>query len=79
MLVELLAAAGGDAAVEGDVEGVECGLPAVGPALPAAAGGVEGYDGEVEDLHRGLFGLRWRIRRVSLPAWSAYVVDAVVK
>jgi hypothetical protein len=30
MVVELLAAAGGDASVEGDVEGVECGLPAVG-------------------------------------------------
>src|SRR5947208_1300184 len=38
MVVELLAAAGGDAAVEGDAEGAEGGLPAVGPAGPAAAG-----------------------------------------
>jgi dienelactone hydrolase len=43
----------GEASVEGDLEGVEGRLPAVGPALPATAGGVEGDDGEVEDLHRG--------------------------
>src|SRR5438477_3259234 len=41
MLVELLAAAGSDAAVEGDVEGAQGGLPAVGPANPSLAGGVE--------------------------------------
>src|SRR5437763_6197010 len=39
MLVELLAAAGSDAAVEGDVEGAQGGLPAVGPANPSLAGG----------------------------------------
>jgi hypothetical protein len=34
-----LPASGAEAAVEGDVEGVEGGLPPVGPALAAAAGG----------------------------------------
>src|SRR5690349_4988670 len=45
-----------EAAVEGDVEGVQRGLPAVGPALPAAAGGVEADDDEVEVLEGGLLG-----------------------
>src|SRR5919198_2563641 len=45
---------GAEPAVEGDVEGVQGGLPAVAPALSAAAGGVEADDGEVEVLQRGL-------------------------
>src|SRR4051812_17256860 len=79
MVVELLAAAGGDAAVEGDVERVEGGFPAVGPAGAAPAGGGEGADGQGQHFQRRLFGLRWRIRRVSLPAWSALVLNAVVE
>src|SRR2546421_11074748 len=55
MLVELLAA-GGDAAVEGDVEGAQGGLPAVGPANPSLAGGVEAADGQVQHLQRRLLG-----------------------
>src|SRR5436190_9055603 len=54
MAVELLVASGGDASVEGDVEGVQRGLPAVGPAGLAAAGGVEAADGQVQHLQRGL-------------------------
>src|SRR2546421_7538516 len=56
MLVELLAAAGSDAAVEGDVEGAQGGLPAVGPANPSLAGGVEAADGQVQHLQRRLLG-----------------------
>src|SRR3954470_16091831 len=57
MVVELLATAGGDAAaVEGDVERVECGLPAVGPAGAALAGGVKAADGQVQHFQRRLFG-----------------------
>jgi len=41
-------------AVEGDVEGVQGGLPPVGPALPAPAGGVQADDDEVEVLEGGL-------------------------
>jgi hypothetical protein len=44
----------GEAAVEGHLEGVEGGFPAVGPALLAFPGRVEAHHGEVEDLHRGL-------------------------
>src|SRR5207244_7601443 len=51
-----LPAAGGDASVEGDVEGVQCRLPAVGPAGSALAGGVEAGDGQVQDLQGGLVG-----------------------
>jgi hypothetical protein len=47
-----LAAAGPEAAVEGDVEGVEGGFPLVGPALAAAAGGVKADDGQVEVLRQ---------------------------
>jgi hypothetical protein len=53
--VDLLAA-GADASVEGDVEGVEGGFPAVGPAFAAVAGGVQGHGGQVEALEGGLFG-----------------------
>ena len=56
MLVELLAAAGSDAAVEGDVEGAQGGLPAVGPANPSLAGGVEAAYGQVQHLQRRLLG-----------------------
>src|SRR5438552_4543057 len=56
MLVGLLAAAGSDAAVEGDVEGAQGGLPAVGPANPSLAGGVEAADGQVQHLQRRLLG-----------------------
>jgi hypothetical protein len=45
-----------EAAVEGDVEGVEGGLPPVGPALAASAGGVQADDDEVEVLEGGLLG-----------------------
>ena len=44
------------AAVEGDVEGVEGGLPPVGPALAAPAGGVQAHDRQVQALERGLLG-----------------------
>src|SRR2546421_4355355 len=56
MAVELLAAADGNAAVEGDVEGVQRGLPPVGPAGSSLAGGVEAGDGKVQHFQRGLFG-----------------------
>src|SRR6266516_6118904 len=46
--------AGADAAVEGDVEGVEGGLPAVGPAPPAGPGGVQADDGQIQVLEGGL-------------------------
>ena len=46
--------ASADAAVEGDVEGVQRCLPAVGPAPAATAGGVQADDGQVQVLERGL-------------------------
>src|SRR6266581_2748447 len=46
--------AGADAAVEGDIEGVERGLPAVGPAPAPTAGGVQADDGQIQVLERGL-------------------------
>ena len=48
MLVVGLLAACGEAAIEGDVERVEGGCPAIGLALPAAAGWVEADDGQGE-------------------------------
>jgi hypothetical protein len=54
-----LLAAGAEAAVEGDVEGVERGFPPVGPSLAAASGGVEADDREVEVLEGGLLG--WEV------------------
>ena len=59
MVLSLLLAAGGDAAVEGDVEGVQCAFPPVGPAGSALAGGVEAGDGQVQDFQGGLFG--WEV------------------
>src|SRR2546421_7762983 len=56
MAVELLAAADGNAAVEGDVERVQRGLPPVGPAGSSLAGGVEAGDGKVQHFQRSLFG-----------------------
>jgi hypothetical protein len=47
---------GGQASVEGDLEGVEGGFPLVGPALLSLAGGVETHDREVDALQRGSFG-----------------------
>ena len=44
---------GGEAAVEGHVEGVEGGIPADHPASAALAGGVEAYDRQVDALERG--------------------------
>jgi hypothetical protein len=52
-LLELLARCG-ESAVEGDVDGVQCGLPAHGPAGLALAGGVQGHDRHVDALQRGL-------------------------
>ena len=46
----------GQAPVKGDVEGVEGGLPPVGPALAAPAGGVQAHDRQIEALERGLLG-----------------------
>jgi hypothetical protein len=48
-----LAAADGESAVEGDVECLERGLPAHGPAFAALAGGVQAHDGHVDALQRG--------------------------
>ena len=45
---------GGQAPVEGDVEGVEGALPALGPPGPALAGGIQGHDGHVDTLQCGL-------------------------
>ena len=47
---------GDDAAFGHEGEGVEGGLPADGPSLPALAGGVERPQGEVEALEGGLVG-----------------------
>src|SRR5205814_4756194 len=45
-----------EAAVEGDVEGVQGGLPPVGPPLPSSPGGVQADDDEVGVLAGGLLG-----------------------
>jgi hypothetical protein len=52
----VLLASGGQASVEGDLEGVEGGFPAVGPASLALAGGIEAHDREVDALQRGHLG-----------------------
>src|ERR1039457_5099585 len=52
----VLLLSGAQAAVEGDVEGVEGGLPAVGPALAALPGGVQAHDRQVQALEGGLLG-----------------------
>src|SRR5919112_1462673 len=52
--VSLVVVVGEDAAFEGDREGVECGLPAVHPALAALSGGVEAADNKVEAFQGGL-------------------------
>ena len=52
----LLASTCGEAAVEGDVEGVQGGLPPVGPPLAALPGRVQAHQCEVEALQGGLFG-----------------------
>src|SRR5258708_39445961 len=44
----------GEAAVEVDVEGVECGFPAADPGTSARAGGVQAHQRHVEALHGGL-------------------------
>src|SRR6266852_6251181 len=56
LLSLLLLASRAEAAVEGDVEGVQGGLPPVGPPLPAAAGGVQAHDRQVQALQGGLLG-----------------------
>jgi transposase InsO family protein len=48
--------AGAEAPVEGDVEGVEGGLPSVGPPPAAAPGRVQADDGQVQALEGGLLG-----------------------
>src|SRR4029453_10409554 len=45
-----------DAAVEGDVEGVEGGLPLVAPPPAAPAGRVQAHHRQVQALERGLLG-----------------------
>ena len=45
-----------ETAVEGDVEGVEGGLPPVGPPLAALPGRVQAHDRHIEALHGGLLG-----------------------
>src|SRR5512135_1486089 len=45
-----------EAAVEGDVEGVEGGLPPVGPPLASPAGGVQAHDRHVQALECGVLG-----------------------
>lgn len=52
--VTRLFSGGGQAAVEGDFERVEGGLPADHPATLAGVGRVEATDGEVDALERGL-------------------------
>jgi hypothetical protein len=52
----MLFLAGGQPSVEGDVEGVQGGLPAVGPALSACPGGVKTHNGKVDAFERGLLG-----------------------
>src|SRR5260370_41920615 len=56
MIVSGLVPGCGPAAVGGDVEGVEGGLPAVGPALAALPCGVQAHDRQVEALEGGLLG-----------------------
>ena len=53
MLLVLLASRA-QAAVEGDVEGVQGGLPPVGPPLAAPPGRVQAHDRHVEALQAGL-------------------------
>ena len=48
-----LAAAEGESAAEGDVEGLQGGLPPHGPAFAALACGVQAYDGHIDALQRG--------------------------
>src|SRR5204863_5688797 len=45
-----------EAAVEGDVEGVQGGLPPVGPPLAAPAGRVQAHDRQVQAFQGGLLG-----------------------
>src|SRR6267154_489854 len=52
----VLLPSGGQAAVEGDVEGAEGGLPPVGPPLAALPGRVQAHDRHVEALEGGLLG-----------------------
>jgi len=52
----ILLSSSGQASVEGDVEGVERLLPAVGPSFAAATGGVEAHDRQVHALQRSGLG-----------------------
>ena len=52
----MLGPSGGQASVEGDLEGVECGFPAVGPALLSLASGVQAHDREEDALQGGRLG-----------------------
>src|SRR6266480_6260200 len=52
----LLLPARAEAAVEGDVEGVQGGLPPVGPPLAALPGRVQAHDGQVQALEGCLLG-----------------------
>src|SRR5213083_986067 len=52
----VLLPSGGQAPVEGDVEGVEGGLPPVGPAFAALPGRVQAHDRQVQALEGGLLG-----------------------
>lgn len=56
MILLGLLPAGAEAPVDGDLEGVQRGLPAVGPADPPAPGGVQGHRGQVQALEGGLLG-----------------------
>src|ERR1019366_9751636 len=47
---------GGQAAIEGDVERIESGLPPVGPAFAALPGRVQAHDRQVQALEGGLLG-----------------------
>jgi hypothetical protein len=76
---------GGQASVEGDVEGVEGGFPAVGPALLYLAGGVQAHDREVDAFSAAASVGKWpraltarRIRAlidsmVICPAWASVI------
>jgi hypothetical protein len=59
----VLLSSGGQASVEGDLEGVQCCLPAVDPPFLPGSGRVQAHHGEVDALERGLLGLCWRICR----------------
>ena len=52
----VLLSACGQASVEGDLEGVECLLPPVGPSPASAAGRIEAHDGQVHAFQRGGLG-----------------------